>query len=192
MPATGEYRRLKLSVSIVTICLSVLTMVAASQSAKGRLSISDIKQIPGQLVAEAENPSPETAMKIKGYQVERVPLPQPQTVRIEGKRMTVRQAWKVTVHFDEPLTVRSQAFSLAIDGHWCGFLSESADLRSAEAICFNSELVREGAAIGVTYRGIAIEQPSDTDQVVNPLAEFEPEGGEPIHYSSVKLHLKGR
>lgn len=192
MRSISEFKRHILSLTSLTVFVLFLAANSAAQTnGRGRLSIADIEQIPGEIVAEVQNSVPETAMRIRGYRVERVSLPQPQNARIEGKRTTVDQVWRMTVFFSEPLTVRDQAFSLVIDGHWCGFLSESEDLMSAGAICFNSVLVREGARIGVTYRGVAIQPGSDADQVMNPFAELDPEEGEPIHYAGVRLRLKG-
>ncbi|HEU4391946.1 MAG TPA: hypothetical protein VFV34_29440 [Blastocatellia bacterium] len=191
MRPTAELNRTPSLLMLAVFVLSISAPTAAQSAGRGRLSITDVKQLPGELVADVQNTVPETAMRIRGYRVERVLLPQAQNVRIEGKRTTVQQAWRMTVFFSEPLTVRSQAFSLAIDGRWCGFLAESEDLMSADAICFNTDLVRDGARLGVTYRGVTIQQPSDADQAVNPLADLELEESEPIHYAGVPLRLKG-
>ena len=150
--------------------------------------LADVKELPGTLVAKVQLRASETALWITGYQVERVALPEPRPVAIQGRMTEVGEAWRVTVRFASPLTVRNQAFSLVIDGRWCGFLQEAPDLRSADAVCFDASLIREGAALGVTYRGIEIVSGPGDDRLLGPDAVFTDEG-EAVHYASARLRL---
>jgi hypothetical protein len=95
----------------------------------------------------------------------------------------------VTVRFAAPLTVRDQAFSLVIDGRWCGFLQEAPDLLSADAVCFDGTLIRNGAALGVTYRGIQIVSGPADERRLGPDAFFT-DPGEAVHYASARLRLR--
>jgi hypothetical protein len=154
--------------------------------------LADVKTLPGTLVAQAQLAQPETALGITGYRIEHVTLPEPASVRLRGRAQDVTEGWHVTVTFARPLTVRSQAFSLVFDGRWCGFLQEAPDLKSADAVCFEAELIRDGAALGVTYRGIQITSRDTEPEAASPLA---PEAvlaqeGEDLHYVSGRLRLQ--
>jgi hypothetical protein len=174
-------------------CGAFALLLSASQAAVGLgatpPSIADMKKMPGEIVAEARLDAPESPLRMTGYRVEKLRLSEPVSVPIEGRRVETQDAWRVTVAFARPLTVRDQAFSLVIDGQWCGFLNEAPDLRSADAICFNAALIRDGAALGVTYRTISIHQPADAREAAGPDADLA--GDEPIHYASARLELRG-
>lgn len=150
--------------------------------------VVDVKELPRTLVAQAQARAPETALQIAGYRVEHVPLPERHLVMIKGRTTEVAEGWRVTVLFAAPLTVRNQAFSLVIDGHWCGFLQEAPDLLSADTVCFDASLIHEGAALGVTYRGIQIVSSPGDERLLGPDAIFT-DPGEAIHYSSLRLRL---
>lgn len=155
-------------------------------------SVTELKTMPGRIVAESHRATPETPMKLKGYRVEKLTFP-PISARVEGATVQVSEGWRITAFFDEPLTVRNAAFSLVLDGKWCGFLAESPDLLSAHAICFNSSLVREGAALGVTYRGVHIKSPQEPSALTGPVAGADAAleaQGEAIHYFSAKISLR--
>lgn len=152
--------------------------------------LEDVKKLTGTLVAQAQT-APETALQIKGYRVEEVSLPGPHRVAVQGKNVEVTEGWHVTVDFAAPLTVRDQAFSLVIDGRWCGFLQEGVDLLSADTVCFDRSLIHDGAALGVTYRGIQIVSSPKDERLLAPNVAF-PDAGEAVHYSSARLRLEAR
>jgi hypothetical protein len=102
----------------------------------------------------------------------------------------VTTGFLVTVSFASPLTVRDQAFSLVIDGRWCGFLQEGPDLRSADTVCFDPTLIREGAALGVTYRAVQIQSTPADEKELGPDVSFT-DASDAVHYSSVRLRLSG-
>jgi hypothetical protein len=172
---------------------ALLTLLAGpvlAQRAPVLRHLADVKQLPGALVAQARLKAPETALGITGYRIEQVTLPEPHRVGIQGKAVEVSEGWHVTVSFARPLTVRAQAFSLVIDGRWCGFLQEAVDLKSADTVCFDAPLIREGAALGVTYRGIELVQSPESERALAPDAFFTGEA-EAIHYASARLQLRG-
>jgi hypothetical protein len=175
----------------VVLAAALLGAVGAPLLAQGPPRVrhlADVKQLPGTLVAQARASAPETSMRITGYRVEHVALPEPRLAMIQSRMMEVNEGWHVTVHFAAPLTVRNQAFSLVIDGRWCGFLQEAPDLLSAEAVCFDASLIREGAALGVTYRGVQIKSSPENERLLGPDAIFT-DSGEAVHYSSSRLRL---
>jgi hypothetical protein len=171
--------------------LGTLAGPAWSQKAPVLQNLADVKALPGTLVAEARLRAPETALQITGYRVEHVALPEPYRVGIQGKEVEVGEGWHVTVTFGAPLTVRAQAFSLVIDGRWCGFLQEAPDLRSADTVCFDAALIRDGAAIGATYRSIQIASSPRAEKALAADASFT-DSTEAVHYASARLQLRGR
>lgn len=174
---------------VAAVLLGAIAGPALAQRAPQLQNLADVKKLEGTLVAQAEAPRPETALRITGYRVERVTLPEPVGVMIQGKSTEVSEAWHVTVRFGAPLTVRDQAFSLVIDGRWCGFLQEGPDLLSADAVCFDGTLIRNGAALGVTYRSIQIGSGREDEKALGPDVFFT-DPGEAVHYSSARLRLR--
>ena len=179
---------LRYSLLATVVLLPAAVSPALAQNPKHLRHLSDVKKLPGTLVAHAETRAPETALRITGYRVERVTLPEPHRVPIQGRSREVSEGWHVTVRFAAPLTVRDQAFSLVIDGRWCGFLAEAPDLLSADTVCFDAKLIRDGAALGVTYRGIQIVSETGAEGPLGPDARFD-DGDEAVHYSSARLQL---
>lgn len=170
-----------------TFLLAVFARTASAQ-APPLLHLDEVKKLPGVLVAEARTKA-ETLLQIRAYRVERLTLPQAYTVKIQGRSTEVTAGWHVTVSFAAPLTVRDQAFSLVIDGRWCGFLQEAPDLLSADTVCFDGSLIKDGAALGVTYRSLEILSPPADERLLAPDVSF-PDVGEAVHYSSARLRLK--
>jgi hypothetical protein len=163
---------------------------ALAQRAPLLRHLADVKGLPGTVVAQAKMPSPETALGIIGYRVEHVALPGPVRVSLQGRTQEVSEGWHVTVAFARPLTVRDQAFSLVIDGRWCGFLQEAPDLKSADTVCFDGELIRDQAALGVTYRSIEMaSRGAEAERLLGPEAALAG-AGEALHYASVRLSLQ--
>lgn len=179
----------------ITLFLFCNILSVQAQVQRRQPSIADLKKMPGQIVAEVHSAVPETPMNLTGYRVERLTF-SPMNTKVGGMVVQVSESWRITAFFDKPLTVRNAAFSLVIDGQWCGFLAESPDLLSADAICFNSSLIQDGAAIGVTYRDVSIEPPDGSPDLVSAdpvLLNADPDAeiqGEPIYYSSAKLSLQ--
>lgn len=171
---------------LALVCLPAL---ALAQPPAAR-TLADLKNLPGPIVAEA---TPGTgvaagAQAVSGYRVRHLSLPTPWLVTLDGRPTRVRQAWHVQLSFARPLSVRSQAFSLVVDGRWCGFLAEAPDLRSADTVCFDPALMRSGAILGATYRAVTLN-PADDAVEVAPSASFDGEGGEPVLEAASALQL---
>jgi len=151
----------------------------------------EIQRLAGPVVASAHTKVAEGSMGLAGYRVREVALAAPVTANVAGRAATVSRAWHVTVYFDRALTVRNQAFTLVLDGRPAAFLQESADLRRADAVVFDASLVREGAALGVTYRGVEITRPAPAaEERAAPETQLTGDGSIPIYYSSRPLRLQ--
>ena len=160
---------------------------------RGPRNLADLKNLPGPVVAEA---APDTGagvsadeQAVTGYRVRHLSLPSPWLVTLGGHKARVSEAWHVQLLFARPLTVRNQAFSLVLDGRWCGFLAEAPDLRSADTVCFDPALMRTGAILAATYRPVTITSSDETTQVA-PEADFENEGTEPLLQAATPLQLQ--
>ena len=152
--------------------------------------LADVKRLPGPVVAEAKLPAPETAMGITGYRLRHVALPRPHRLALPGWTKEVSEGWHVTVTFDRPLKVRDQGISLLIDGRWCGALQPASDLKAADTVCFDAALIREGAALGVTYLNVpALSEGPEAERALGPGAAF-PNEALAVHYASARLHLQ--
>ncbi|HXK12838.1 MAG TPA: hypothetical protein VMT70_24605 [Vicinamibacteria bacterium] len=176
----------------MALALALLGAVGSPLLAQGPPRVqhlADVKELPGTVVAQARVDPPETVLGIAGYRIRHVALPEAHRVLIQGKAVDVAEGWHVTVRFARPLAVRDQAFSLVIDGRWCGFLQEAPDLRSADAVCFDASLIHEGAALGVTYRSIQIVSSAEDERLLGPDAIFA-DSDEAIHYASWRLRLR--
>jgi hypothetical protein len=170
--------------------LGLAAMPALAQRPPLLRHLADVKTLPGTLVAEVRLPAAETPMGISAYRVRHVTLPEPVRARVRGRAEEVREGWHVTVAFARPLTVRGQAFSLVIDGHWCGFLQEAFDLKTADTVCFDAALIRDEAAVGVTYRSVQIARPGDEAEALLGPEGVLAEEGDDIHYASARLRLQ--
>jgi hypothetical protein len=169
--------------------LALLGAPAAFGQERGPRTLTDLKSLPGPVVAESVPAAgtPDGEQAVVGYSVRRLALPRPWRVTLAGQTENVTQAWHVTLHFARRLTVRSQAFSLLIDGRWCGFLAEAADLRSADAVCFDPTLVRSGATLAATYRAVTILPAGDETA---PEVEFDGDGDEPLLRAAAPLQIQ--
>jgi hypothetical protein len=183
----GSRGRAVAPVAFVATLLGMLGTPLLAQRTPLR-HLADVKGLPGTVVAQAQARAPETALRIVGYRVEHVVLPEPHLVMIQGRTTEVAEGWHVTVRFAAPLTVRNQAFSLVIDGRWCGFLQEASDLLSADTVCFDASLIRGGASLGVTYRGVQIVSTPDEERLLGPDAVFT-DAAEAVQYFSMRLRL---
>jgi hypothetical protein len=197
MPATPARSAFLSALGRPVLCTAIVALLVATAGAPVTAQreplrhLADVKKLPRTLVAEARARAPETALRLTGYRVEHVVLPEPRLVMLQGRTTEVAEGWPVTVFFAAPLTVRDQAFSLVIDGRWCGFLQEAPDLLSADTVCFDGSLVHDGAALGVTYRGIQIVSNPEDERLLGPDAVFT-DSGDAIHYCSRRLRLHPR
>lgn len=181
-------RRVVTVIAAVSLAACTNGGQATALKSSDEITISSLQKLRGTIVADARSAAPETPMRITGYTVEKLVLPRAVYAWVKGGRVVVRDAWRIAIRFDEPLTVRNQAFSLAIDDAACGFLQERPDLLSASSICFDSALLRNGASIGVAYKTVRITPHDDEPRAVNPDVIYD--GPEPIYYFSVLLRLQ--
>jgi hypothetical protein len=91
----------RLAIAIVALSLLVASGLSAfsqrNPAANKELPLKQLLQLPGKLVSEATSARPNGDLKLTGYRVEEVSLPQNLNVEIRGQQVAVDKAWRVTV-----------------------------------------------------------------------------------------------
>lgn len=112
--------------------------------------MSDLLKMPGKVIAESNALAATGKLKVKNYRVEELTLPAPVEVEVGGKRVEVARAFRLTVK-GGPFPVRALPPVVWIDDVAVGYGVESEDLDAITAVTFDASLLRDGAAISVSY-----------------------------------------
>ena len=134
----------------LAITLIVLPLLFASALAQGNSNLKKLLSLPGKVVSEAKSTRPSGALKLTGYRIEEVQLPNGETVQLHGQQMVVDKAWRVTVN-GGPFPVRAMPATIWIDDQIAGIGIENETLSQITAITFDSSLVREGGVVSLSY-----------------------------------------
>jgi hypothetical protein len=143
-------------VAIAVVALSLLGasgLSALSQrnpAANKELPLRQLLQLPGKLVSEAKSARPNSDLKLTGYRVEEVSLPQNLNVEVRGQQVAVDKAWRVTVQ-GGPFPVRALPAVIWIDDEIVGTGIENETLSQVTAITFDSSLIHEGGVVSISY-----------------------------------------
>src|SRR5215211_6567406 len=143
-------------VAIALVALSLLLasgLSALSQrnpAANKELPLKQLLQLPGKVVSEAKSARPNGDLRLTGYRVEEVSLPQNLNVEIRGQQVAVDKAFRVTVQ-GGPFPVRALPAVVWIDDEIVGNGIENETLSQVTAITFDSSLIREGGVVSVSY-----------------------------------------
>ena len=113
-------------------------------------SLKELLRLPGKVVSETKSARPSGDLKLTGYRVEEVQLPQNASVEIRGQQVLTNKAWRVTVQ-GGPFPVRALPAIIWIDDQIVGNGIENETLSQITAITFDSSLIREGGVISVSY-----------------------------------------
>lgn len=144
----------RLAIAIVALSLLVASGLSAfsqrNPAANKELPLKQLLQLPGKLVSEAKSARPNGDLKLTGYRVEEVSLPQNLTVEIRGQQVAVDKAWRVTVQ-GGPFPVRALPAVIWIDDQIVGNGIENETLSQITAITFDSSLIREGGVVSISY-----------------------------------------
>lgn len=137
------------------ITLLVLPLLFLSSSngfgqRKRELPLRELLNVPGKLVSEAKSARPTNELKLTGYRVEEIKLPQQLNVELHGQQVAVDKAWRVTVQ-GGPFPVRALPAVIWIDDQIVGYGIENETLSQITAITFDSSLVREGGVVSLSY-----------------------------------------
>jgi hypothetical protein len=143
-------------VAIAVVALSLLGatgLSALSQrnpAANKELPLRQLLQLPGKLVSEAKSARPNSDLKLTGYRVEEVSLPQNLNVEVRGQQVAVDKAWRFTVQ-GGPFPVRALPAVIWIDDEIVGTGIENETLSQVTAITFDSSLIHEGGVVSISY-----------------------------------------
>jgi len=144
----------RLAIAIVALSLLVASGLSAfsqrNPAANKELPLKQLLQLPGKLVSEAKSARPNGDLKLIGYRVDEVSLPQNLNVEIRGQQVAVDKAWRVTVQ-GGPFPVRALPAVIWIDDQIVGNGIENETLSQITAITFDSSLIRESGVVSISY-----------------------------------------
>jgi hypothetical protein len=143
-------------VAIAIVALSLLLasgLSALSQrnpAANKELPMKELLQLPGKVVSEAKSARPNGDLRLTGYRIEELSLPQSLNVEVRGQQVAVNKAWRVTVQ-GGPFPVRALPAVVWIDDQIVGNGIENETLSQVTAITFDDSLIREGGVVSISY-----------------------------------------
>ena len=145
-------RRLAIAIVALSLLLASGLSVLSQRNpaANKELSLKQLLQLPGKVVSEAKSARPNGDLRLTGYRVEEVSLPQNVNVDIRGQQVAVDKAWRVTVQ-GGPFPVRALPAVIWIDDQIVGNGIENETLSQITAITFDSSLIREGGVVSISY-----------------------------------------
>ena len=112
--------------------------------------MADLMKLQGRLLSEGRNNQPTGPLKLTKYRVEELSLPQSINVELRGRAVEVDKAWRVTI-IGGPFQVRALPPVIWIDDFPLGYGAENEQLSEISIITFDRSLLREGAAISLSY-----------------------------------------
>ena len=110
----------------------------------------ELLKLQGRTISKAKSARPTGDLKLTGYRVEEVRLPQSLAVEVQGRQEVVDRAWRVTVQ-GGPFPVRAMPAVIWIDDQIVGNAIENETLSQVTAITFDGSLIREGGVISISY-----------------------------------------
>ena len=151
--ATRNWRRLALAGLILIAAQSVRSVDAqqpAGQSSANDIAISQMHKLAGKVLAQGKNEQPAGELKLRSYLIEEVTLARPVQVEISGLKTDVSRGWRLTIT-GGPFVVRAMPAMVWIDNILLGYGVESTDLQRISVITFDRSLLRDGAAVAISY-----------------------------------------
>ena len=162
----------------VALCLFVLMAAGSAQTpARTKLSLAAIQELPGEEIGRGVNQTPSTDLELHTYRVERLRLPSQVRAKIDGTKVTVNKAWRITIsgnHF----RVGAMPAILLIDGQPVAIGQENTDQTELSFIVLNPRFVRNGASLALTYEGDLLIDARDPDLVTADFSLPELEGAQ--------------
>lgn len=145
-------RRLAIAIVALSLLLASGLSVLSQRNpaANKELPLKQLLQLPGKVVSEAKSARPNGDLRLTGYRVEEVSLPQNVNVDIRGQQVAVDKAWRVTVQ-GGPFPVRALPAVIWIDDQIVGNGIENETLSQITAITFDGSLIREGGVVSISY-----------------------------------------
>ncbi len=172
-------------------CLLLLASAALCAAQSG-LKLAQIRELPGVEIGRGSNQTPATELKLYSYQVEALTLPKPVKVKIDGRKIAVGRAWRITVS-GEHFRVGAMPAVLLIDDQPVSIGMENADQTSLSFLVFNSRFIRNGATLAITYDGdlLVDSREPDPDVLNTEIALPDLEGAQK-HLLPEKMRIRRR
>src|ERR1051325_3129379 len=166
-------RRLAIAIVALTLLLASGLSVLSQRNpaANKEVPLKQLLQLPGKLVSEAKSARPNGDLRLTGYRVEEVSLPQNVNVEIRGQQVSVDKAWRVSVQ-GGPFPVRALPAVVWIDDEIVGNGIENENLSQVTAITFDSSVIREGGVVSISYG-----EDKDSRRKVPQALQLKREGG---------------
>ena len=83
---------------IASVMLFLLPAAGSAQTAaQSKLSLAAIRELPGEEIGRGVNQIPSTDLELHTYRVERLNLPSQVKAKIDGIKVTVKKAWRITI-----------------------------------------------------------------------------------------------
>ena len=144
-----------LAMVIVVLPLQVAAVFPAfaqrnSPPTNKEVPVREILKLQGRVISEAKSARATGDLKLTGYRVEEVRLPQSLTVEVQGREQVVDRAWRVTVQ-GGPFAVRAMPAVIWIDDQIVGNGIENETLSQVTAVTFDPSLISEGGVVSISY-----------------------------------------
>ena len=150
MKRTLIHRCLAMAIIVLPLLLASGSPAFAQGSNKKEVPVRELLRLPGRVLAETKSARPEGDLRLTGYRVEELQLPQTLTVELRGQQVSVQRAWRVTVN-GGPFPIRALPAVVWIDDQIVGTGIENETLSQVTAITFDSSLIHEGGVVSVSY-----------------------------------------
>lgn len=146
--------KVSLVVGLLLLMAASISQASARQdhnSLDGRDTLmAELVKLRGKILSEGRNTQPVGPLKLTRYRVEELSLPQSIKVELGGRAAQVDKAWRVTI-IGGPFQVRALPPVIWVDDVPLGYAAENEQLSEISAITFDRSLLREGAAIALSY-----------------------------------------
>ena len=163
--------------SLMLCLFSLLASGSAQTPAQSKLSLAAIRELPGEEIGRGVNQVPTTDLELHTYRVERLKLPSKVKAKIDGIKVTVTKAWRITIS-GEHFRVGGMPAVLLIDGQPVAIGQENPDQTEISFIVLNPRFVRNGASLAVTYEGDLLVDARDPELVFGEFSLPELEGAQ--------------
>ncbi|HYY42593.1 MAG TPA: hypothetical protein VE775_07645 [Pyrinomonadaceae bacterium] len=125
---------------------------AAADQAQ-EFTVTDLLRLPGRVVAQGSNTTSKVVAKgisLRSYRVEEVTLPHIAEVEVQGQRIPVTKAFRVTLT-GGPFPVRALPAVIWLDDVAIGYGIENEDLSEITVVTYDASMLRNGASIYLSY-----------------------------------------
>jgi hypothetical protein len=144
-----------LAIAIVVLPLQAAAVFTAfaqqnTPPTNKEVPVREILKLQGRVISEAKSARASGDLKLTGYRVEEVRLPQSLNVEVQGRQEVVDRAWRITVQ-GGPFAVRAMPAVIWIDDQIVGHGIENETLSQVTAVTFDPSLIREGGVVSISY-----------------------------------------